>query len=51
VNEVLQLTVGDVGNGTTVNSTVSIKGKGKRERDLRLDDLTQARTSSLDEVV
>jgi site-specific recombinase XerD len=41
VNEVLQLSVRDVWNGTAVNYTVSIKGKGKRERDLRLDDLAQ----------
>lgn len=41
VNEVLQLSVRDVWNGTAVKYTVTIKGKGKRERDLRLDDLAQ----------
>jgi site-specific recombinase XerD len=41
VNEVLQLSVLDVWNGTTVKYTVTIKGKGKRERDLRLDDVAQ----------
>lgn len=41
INEVIGLDVVDVWDGRTVQYAVTITGKGKRQRDLRLDDLAR----------
>lgn len=41
INEVIGLDVADVWDGRAVQYAVTITGKGKRQRDLRLDDLAR----------